>query len=214
MANLTKILIVPYFGDLPEWYDKFEYPKGYDHIFDTDLEGFKKRVRDKLGVEYIGQYGDGKLGDYRSLLGLLYEDEIKGYDYWGHCDFDVVWGDMDKFYPDSFIDKNYVISGHDSYVNGSFSLYKNMDEVNCLFQRYPQWEEKLLYDKVNGWIEQEYSRVLEHSGLPYTYTFYQGNPWTKEPILKKEGESLFQLIDGDWKEIAFFHFRHSKKWPL
>ena len=65
-----------------------------------------------------------------------------------------------------------------------------------------------------GWVEEEFSRTLEQSGLKYAYTFEQGNPWTKTPVLKKEGKSLFQEIEGAWKEVAFFHFRHSKKWPL
>ncbi len=215
MAVLKKLLITPYFGDLPPWFDKFEAPKGYEWLMDTDLEGFKKRVKDKLGIEYPGVYGSPKVWDYRCALGLLYEEELKGFDYWGHMDFDVVWGDMDKFLPDSELEKLDVYSSHNEYVCGCFSLYKNCTSVNELFKRYPLWADHLLRSEPSGWVEQVYSRILELSGLKYAYTFNQGFPWTKMPILRKEGNKLFQMSTmGSWYEIMFFHFRHSKRWPL
>lgn len=210
MEKLKKILLVPYFGDKPEWFDKFEFPKGYDHLFDWDIESFKDRVRRKLGIEYPGVYGSPKVWDYRCALGYLYEEEIKGYDYWGHCDFDVVFGDVNKFVPDSLLNELDLYSGHDTYVNGCFSLYRNCKEVNELFMKFPLWKEKMIYEKPTGWVEQEYSWELEKSGLRYMYDFPQGNPWTKELNLKKYNGSLFQ----DNIEIAFFHFRHFKYWPL
>lgn len=211
---MKKIILQPYFGDFPFWMNLYEPPKGFDWILDTNIEKFKERVWNKLEIEYTGTYGSGKLHDYRGALGLLYEEEIKGYDFWTTVDFDVVWGDINKFYPDSMLEQYDVISGHNEYVNGCFSLYRNCKEVNELFLRCPNWKENMSHAESNGWIEMEYSRILEKSGLRYKYTFEQGWPWTKEPILKKEGDSLFQLINNEWKEIAFFHFRHSKKWPL
>jgi len=208
---MKKILLTPFFGSFPLWMDKFEPPKGYDWLLDTDLESFKKRVKDKLGIEYPGTYGSGKVWDYRCALGLLYEEEIKGCDYWGHIDFDMVFGDMDKFYPDEMIGEYDVISGHDTYVCGCFSLYRNCKEVNELFMKFPLWKEKMLYEKPTGWVEREYSWELEKSGLWYKYTFKQGNPWVQgKPNLKKENDKLFQ----DGNEIAFYHFRHFKYWPL
>jgi hypothetical protein len=214
MAALTKILLTPYFGDLPEWFDSFRPPKGYAWMLDTDLTKFKKRVKDKLGIDYPGIYGNPKVWDYRCALGLLYEDEIKDFDYWGTMDFDMVFGDMNQFLPDSELSRLDVYSGHNEYVCGCFSLYRNVPAVNELFKNYPGWEVEMFRPEATGWVEQQYSRILEISGLNYAYTFHQGNPWTKEPVLKKEGDKLFQLIEWKWVEIMFFHFRHSKKWPL
>ena len=72
----------------------------------------------------------------------------------------------------------------------------------------------------NGWVETDYSRTLELSGLRYKYDLTpQGNPFTDRPILKKEGDRLFQADmteSGGWKEVGLFHFRRSKHngWPL
>lgn len=210
MGKLRKILICPYFGELPEWFDKFSVPDGYDIILDRDLEGFKKRVKAKLGIDYPGLPGTGKVWDYRGSLGFLYQEEIKDYDYWGHCDWDVVFGDMNKWLPDKLLCNFDVFSGHDSYVNGCFSLYKNTQEVRELFFKCDDWKENMIHPNPNGWIEGSYSRILESSELKYLYTFWQGNPWCKILNLKQEDKKLYQ----DEIEIAFFHFRHFKYWPL
>lgn len=207
-------MITPFFGDLPEWFDKFESPKGYQWILDTDFEGFKERVKSKLGIEYPGLPGTGKVWDYRCALGLLYEEEISGFDYWGHMDMDCVWGEVDKFIPDSELSNLEIYSSHHEYVCGCFSLYRNHTIVNELFKTVPDWKSYMDQPEPNGWVEQAYSRALEQSGLRYAYTFNQGNPWDKEPILRKEGDRLYQQINFNWQEIMFFHFRHSKRWPL
>jgi len=68
----------------------------------------------------------------------------------------------------------------------------------------------------NGWIETDYSRTLELSGLRYKYDLsIQGNPFTETPSLKKENGKLYQQMSyEDWQEIGLFHFRRSKRWPL
>lgn len=207
---MKKIFIMPFFGKMPEWYDKFELPKGYDLLLDTDLEGFKKRVKEKLGIDYPGLPGTGKVWDYRCALGFLYQDEIKEYDFWGHTDFDVVFGDVDKWVSDEFLSQLDVHSNHDTYVCGCWSLYRNSDRVNKLFMQRMNWQEFLDKPNANGWVEDAFSRMLEYSGLRYKYTFWQGNPYTTEPRLEKRDGKLYQ----DGQEIMMFHFRRSKVWPL
>ncbi len=223
MSNIKKIAITPFFGELPPWFNTFEKdfnetmkPQGYSWLMDTDMESFKERVKSKLGIDYPGTYGSGKVWDYRCALGLLYEEEIKEFDYWLTIDFDVVWGNVNKFIPDEELVNLDLFSSHDSYVCGFFNLYRNSRDMNNMFTNYPNWKEKMIHAEPNGWVEMEYSKTLEVSRLRYKYSSYQGYPWTKTPILKKEGNSLYQDIkgDGQWTEIAYFHFRYKKIWPL
>jgi len=215
---LRKLILCPFFGDMPPWMDKFieNYeatlkPNGYDLLIDTDIERFKERVKKATLIEYPGIHGTGKVWDYRCTLGLLYKEELEGFDYWAHCDFDVVFGDMAHFLPDSELSRIDVYSSHDTYVCGAFSLYKNVTAVNYLFMRQEGWREFLNKTDPNAWVEKEYSRVLESSGLRYAYDFsIQGNPYTESPILRKDNKRLYQNIDGVWKEIGMFHFRRSK----
>jgi hypothetical protein len=217
MANVTTIMITPYFGELPPWFDAFKEnfdatlgKQGYSWLLDTDIDSFRDRVRAKLGIEYPGLPGTGKVWDYRGALGFLYEDEIKDFTWWGHMDFDMCFGDVSKWVTDEFLSNLDVHSNHDVYVCGCWSLYRNTEEVNKLFMQFPEWKEKMIHPEPNGWVENEFSRTLEKSGLRYAYTFWQGNPYTSEPKLTFDNGKLYQ--DG-W-EIAMFHFRRSKRWPI
>ena len=218
-SSLKKILLAPYFGDLPEWMDKYEPPKGYHMILDRDLDKFKQRVGDRLGIVYPGEVGSGKPWDYRACLGVLYEEEIKGFDFYGHTDLDCVYGDVNKWLTDDVLNKLDVHSNHNTYVMGAWALYRNIPEVIHLFQSVPNWPEFLDKPEPNGWVEEEFSRALEKSGLRYAYTFWQGNPYTTEPKLLKKDGALYQLdkVSGhefEYVEIMMYHFRRSKKWPL
>ena len=222
MSNIRKLFIMPYFGEFPEWMDKFKVnfeemcrPQGYDLLIDTDMESFKKRVKDKLGIEYLGAWGSGKIWDFRGSLGYLYEEEARGYDFWGHVDCDVVFGDVSKWITDEFLSNLDVHSNHDEYVNGPWTLYRNNIIVNTLFFR-SDWRKYMTIPEPTGWIERPFSRTLEESGLRYKYTFWQGNPYDDDPWLKFKDGKLFQDIkkDGNWEEIMTFHFKRSKKWPL
>lgn len=236
MAHLKKLLICPYFGPFPEWMDLFladfqntMKPQGYTLVLDTDLPDFKRRVKEKLGIDCTIVRGQAKIWDYRCALGFLYEEEIKGYDYWGHCDLDMVFGNVSKFIPDEKLSTLDIYSGHDEYVCGCFSLYKNCTKVNKLFTFHPEWGYELTNPTPTGWVEKGYSELIEHSvaygseEIKYQFDFHQGNPWTNIPILKKENGGLFQDANVNatrdnpeykWIEVMFFHFRHSKRWPL
>lgn len=217
---ITKVFLCPFFGELPEWWGKYQAQipamekMGYKFLIDTDLAKFKQRVWDKLGVDCPIVWGKAKVHDYRPALGYLYEDEIKGFDFWGITDFDVVYGQVDEWVTDDFLKNLDVHSNHDSYVCGPWSLFRNKKEVNELFMKQIDWQKFLIEPTVNGWCEMEYSRLLERSGLRYAYTFWQGFPWDVNPILRREGGELFQILNGSWEPIMMYHFRQIKRWPL
>jgi len=210
MAALKKIILCPYFGELPDWWDKFQFPKGYEFILDFDFEKFKGRVKTKLGIDYPAEYGMTKIWDYRCALGLLYEEEISGYDFWATCDFDMVFGRVNEWFTDTQLNELDIWSNHDTYVCGCWTLYRNSKMVNGLFMWEQSWKEYLNQPESNGWVEGLYSRLLEKSGLRYKYSFFQGDPYHPPFDLRKEGDKLFQ----NNIEIPMLHFRRSKRWPL
>lgn len=211
-----KLFICPYFGDLPPWYDKYKAQfarleeQGYDVLVDRDLEGFKKRVRDVLGIDAPIVYGEPKVFDYRCALGLLYEKELRHYDWWGTTDFDVVYGDLNKWLTKDLLKDVDIFSNHSTYVSGFFSLYRNVPRVNKLFLQHPFWKDFLTDKQISGWVETGYSNLLENSGLPYAYRSWQGDYTDLSPNLKLENGKLYQ----DGVEVMCFHFRRSKIWPV
>lgn len=206
---MGKLFIIPWFGKYPEWLDQWVAnmellkPKGYDYLIFSNLELFKQRVRDKLGIEPNITSGTGKVWDYRPTFGVLFEEEIKGYEYWGHTDFDCVYGNVEKYEP-----KDYEIwSNHNTYICGPWTLYRNTEKINNLFRKYPQWKEILGNQEPTGWAEKEFSRVVE-SNTNYKYTFYQTKDLNKFNLKYDKG-----LYDGD-DEIMMCHFKRTKIWPL
>ena len=60
----------------------------------------------------------------------MFKDYIEKYDFWGHCDTDMIFGDIRSYYPDTRLEK-YDRHGK----NGPFTFYKNNTFVNNLFRK-------------------------------------------------------------------------------
>ncbi|MBQ3691510.1 MAG: hypothetical protein II937_16805 [Bacteroidales bacterium] len=70
-----------------------------------------------------------KVCDFRPAFGYIFEDYLKCYDFWGHCDVDVLWGNMQKFLTDE------VLENHDFlFRTGHFRLYRNIEKMNQAFR--------------------------------------------------------------------------------
>ena len=80
----------------------------------------------KIKVDFSKPY---KFCDFRPAYGVIFEDYIKGYDYWGHCDLDQVFGEISKFIPDKTIKQFEKVNR-----NGHFVLYKNTEKMNNIFK--------------------------------------------------------------------------------
>jgi len=60
--------------------------------------------------------------------GLCFAEQLQGYDFWGHVDLDMIYGDLRAFLPEEILDEYPRV-----YVRGHLSLYRNTDEVNRYF---------------------------------------------------------------------------------
>jgi hypothetical protein len=66
-----------------------------------------------------------KLCDLRPMYGLLFADLAKGFDFWGHCDLDLIFGDVRAFIPTEALETSLRI-----FENGHLSIYRN-NEAGC-----------------------------------------------------------------------------------
>lgn len=60
-----------------------------------------------------------KLCDFRPGFGEIFADELAGYEYWGHCDLDVIFGRIADHLPAAAFEADKIL------FNGNFSLYRN-----------------------------------------------------------------------------------------
>lgn len=139
------IMIIPYFGKFPSNIDltlkSMEMNQNITWMFFSDnvierkykninfiymsFEDMKFKIKQKVGTNISTPY---KLCDYKPLYGILFDEYINGYDFWGYCDIDVVFGNIKKF-----IDNN-ILSRYDKILElGHFSLYRNIKEINYMY---------------------------------------------------------------------------------
>ena len=132
--------IIPYFGKLPNFFSVFaktcEKNQNYDWIIFTDdktelkvpnniiinkmnYEDLKKLINKKMGFSCAFSELH-KLCDYKPAYGYIFEEYIKDYKFWGHCDIDIILGNMDKFISDEMLNTYDKI-----FCLGHMILYKN-----------------------------------------------------------------------------------------
>lgn len=143
------VLILPYFGKLKPYFDlfllSFSYNKSFDLLIitdqNTDLYVIPNNVivinttfdllRDFIASKFdfnIDLDRPYKLCDFKPAYGYIFFEKIKEYKYWGHCDCDIIFGDLsiinriiDKYNPDKI------------FANGHLTMYKNNENNNLYF---------------------------------------------------------------------------------
>lgn len=144
------ILILPYFGKFNNYFPLFLRSCGanpsIDFLVFTDdmtpysyptnvrvvpmtFDEFKANATKRLGFEPClpTPY---KLCDFKPAYGLLFEEYLEGYDYWGHCDCDLLFGNMTKILI-PVLDREY----DKIFATGHLTLYRNTPENNRRFMK-------------------------------------------------------------------------------
>lgn len=141
------LLICPYFGKLPGnfqlWLDSCAYNTKIDFIvFTDDRTEFKipqnvkiiylqfKHIQEIIRKKFSFVKHDikpYKLCDFKPTYGYLFSKYIFGYDYWGNCDVDLIYGDLAKFLPSDPYDKISNL-GHTTF-------YRNNELINMAFTK-------------------------------------------------------------------------------
>ena len=109
--------------------DKFEYP--YPQNITVKYTTFEK-IKDRIEKHFNFQVcldKPYKLCDYKPAYGEIFSDELRGYDFWGYCDIDLIFGNIRKFLSEEILEKYAKI-----FTRGHFSLYRNKPEVNSFYR--------------------------------------------------------------------------------
>jgi hypothetical protein len=216
---VTKAILVVWFGPWPAWgeaYFKQVPSPGFDRIVFDDLDEFRRRVKRELGIACPIEPGSAKIHDYRPLFGRLFKKELAGYDWWAHTDLDVVYGRLDRFYSDLRISRFDVVSDHDHYLCGPWTIYRNTPAIRDLWAAHPDAREILMTPAVAGWVETGFTELVNESGLRVEYL--QRHAYENPDQLRWLGRRLVRQVgvdrgERDLREISFFHFRRQKVWP-
>ena len=106
------------------------------HFLTMSVESFWDQVQQLLGCKIVKDYY--KIAELKPLYGILFQDVLKNYDYWGYGDIDLIYGDIIK------ILRPYLEAGKDVIGNfGHFCILKNTDKIrqlplkNAMFIKHP-----------------------------------------------------------------------------
>ena len=152
------VFIIPYFGKFNNYFPlflksceknnlfnwiiftdnetKYDYPKNVKVVKMT-LNKMKEIAEKKLGFQ-VCMETPYKLCDYKPSYGFLFEEYIKEYDYWGHCDCDLIFGNLNKLLM-PLLNQEY----DKLFAAGHLSIYKNNYNNNRIFMK--KYNERYIY---------------------------------------------------------------------
>jgi hypothetical protein len=140
-------LIVPYFGERPPYLPlvlkSMAHNPDVHWLLITDrkvpdappnvavhLCGFEElaaRIRTCFDFP-ISLESPYKLCDFRPAYGEIFREELEGYDFWGHCDLDVIFGRILESLPDEAFQHDKIL------FQGNFALYRNTAEAAAWYR--------------------------------------------------------------------------------
>ncbi|WP_430817687.1 DUF6625 family protein [Carboxylicivirga sp. RSCT41] len=154
------------FTDVKEEYDYPPNVKRRLYTFDEFSDIFKKHFDFPISLKDAYH-----VCDYVPAFGDIFHEEFLDYDFWGHCDMDLIFGDIRSFIPENILFLYDKISWR-----GHFSLYKNNPEINKVYQS--EYYNTKLYktifsnptNSLFAFEENEINNILEEKG----YKIYKG----------------------------------------
>jgi len=179
--------IIPYYGEFPEYFQLFlnscKYNPDFEWLIFTDnrkayswpknvhvhYESFKKmqeRVYNAFPFhpELKTPY---KLCDLKPMYGYLFSDYLKKTDFWGYCDCDLIFGNLNLFITDSLLDSYDKI-----FSLGHCSLIRNTEKNNTRFMQplngRPIYQEVLQSNRIftfdESYLPTNINEIFKQSG--------------------------------------------------
>ena len=154
------VITIDYFGAWPAWFPVFlascrrnstirwhmhtDCPIPEDRppnveFFPMTFDEYRRRVGAALDLSLDG-IDPYKICEIRTACGVVFEDEIRGFDFFGYGDMDVVYGDIRSFYDDHVLSHD-AISTHAWCTSGHLFLMKNTPRLCRAFERVLRWRE-------------------------------------------------------------------------
>lgn len=187
--RIKKIAIIScYFGELPlyfnlylksimfnkqiDWYlfldDIKNIKGGYENVFIKrfSLNDFNHLATRKLGIDTCIE-DPYKICDFKPAYGLIFEDILTKYLYWGFSDIDIIYGNILKFFPINNYKQKDIISFYQNFLSGPFAIFKNTERVNKLFFRIYNVEKILTEPEYNGLDENISRKICRRKRIRY-----------------------------------------------
>lgn len=236
------ILIIPYFGKWPIWFKanlvsvagnpsinwlcptNCKIPDAYpDNIkfVSMELDELNEKVNEIVSAKV--PLNPRKFCDLKPAYGHIFAEYLHGYDFWGFCDLDIIWGDIRKFVTDDILENFDIISSRKENLAGHFSIFRNMEAINLLYQAIPRYKEMLLLDELQRIDEEAFTVCLKSIKLSANLNIWWDNyllnqingiahqEYYLDRWMWKDGK-MYEIIKGKVvKEVMYLHFINWKQ---
>lgn len=176
------VLIIPYFGKWPVWFDAHllsiaknptinwllvtdcEIPKHYPNniVFkSTTLQQLNTHVNTVVNANV--PLTPRKFCDLKPAYGDIFKEYINGYNFWGICDMDIIWGDIRKFITPDILKDYDIISSRREAISGHFNLFRNNDKINTLYKKLPNYKQLFEHPKFQWTDEVVLTDCIKHN---------------------------------------------------
>jgi hypothetical protein len=217
-------ILAVYFGTLPRYFPAWLKSCSYNSEFrwflftDADLSAydvpenvtsrsltlqqFREKMAQELGFELHFQT-PYKVCDFRPLFWVLLQEESDRYDFWGHCDMDMLFGDLQ-----AFIEPSWFVNYDKIFSLGHLTLYRNNCTTNRMYRRmHPtlEWRE-ILSDTAHRGFD-------EHIGINLIWKLHHGQFYENEGLVADIDPHLaaFKLVPpGNNYRSQVFCFERGK----
>jgi len=181
-------MLYPFFGRLPWYFPYFihtcKYNPTIDFVIFTDndppaqlpvnvifvyqtLSEFKKLASEKLKLDVQVEPQPYKFCDLRPAFGIIFEDYISDYDFWGHGDTDVIFGDIRNFLTEEVLGNYDLICLRSDYMSSWFTIYRNSTKLNALFKNSKDYQKVFLTEKYYNFDETNFTFFEFAHRIPY-----------------------------------------------
>lgn len=214
-------------------------------IVGMNLGRFDDLVEQYCGVHprnYLNAQGfpSKLLSDFYPSYGQIFQDYTKGFDFWCFTNWDIVFGRLDHFVPDSLLETADIVSDDVNAINGIFTVMRNDDKTNNLFREVPNWQgqfqshEPQAFDEIQFTMAvrkaaaeervrfryppyfgyHSYDRLTQHMPEPNIYFEPDGALIERFEDPNADRNRFLNPKQTFGREIPLFHFSRTKKWPV
>ena len=151
----TIAIVIPYYGTWPAWMPFFLQSCGAHpqvewllfsdppfrmpmppnvHLMPMSLPEWERLASGKLGfpVHIRDPY---KLCDFKPAFGLIFEDYLRTFDFWGYGDLDLIYGDLTGYFRGELLEQYDLFAGHAGFVPGHLAVMRNTPALRQLFMQ-------------------------------------------------------------------------------
>lgn len=185
----------------------------------TSLGMIKQRFQEKFDYPIILD-SPKKLCDYKPLYGYLLEEDMKPYDFWGHCDLDLIWGRI-------HLEESLLDHYDKLYTLGHFTLYRNCPECNRYLLTYrnglrvKEVLQSKFMEAFDEWGPENVNDIFRRSNLRFYAGTIGADIWPESQVFKlseyhEDGNRYYPIRDSNGivyvnQEGMFYLYQDGRK---